>query len=78
MLKCESEPMNFPLSLSPRKEMGGNTGQRKKSLTSAGIEPTTSVFDRPLHYRLSCEARLEQVVDDYGGNCDNVNVKGIN
>ena len=48
MLKNQSEPMNFLLSVSPSKEMGNRTRQRKKSLTSAGIEPTTSGFDRPL------------------------------
>ena len=53
----------FPQSVSPRKEMGDRTRQRKKSLTSAGIEPTTSGFDRPLLYRLNYEARREQVVD---------------
>ena len=78
MLKCESEPMNFPLSLSPSKEMGDSTGQRKKSLTSEGAEPTSSGFDRPLLYRLSYEARREPVVGDCGGNCGNVNVKDTN
>ena len=60
--------MNFPLSVSPSKEMGDHTRKRKTYLTSAGIEPTTSVFDCPLLYRLSYEARLEQA--------SNVNVKG--
>ena len=32
----------------------------------------------PLLYRLSYEARWEQVVGDYGGICTNVNVKGTN
>ena len=68
--------MNFPLNVSPSKEMGDRRGQRKKFPTSAGIEPTISGFDRPLLYRLSYEARWEQVVDDYGGNCGNVNMKG--
>ena len=66
--------MNFPQSVSPSKEMGDRTRQRKRSLTSAGIEPTTSEFDRPLLYRLSYETRREQVVGNYGGNCDSVNV----
>ena len=35
-------------------------------------------FHRSLLYRLSYEARREQVVGDYGGNCSNVNVKGTN
>ena len=48
------------------------------SLTSAGIEPTTSGFDRPLLYQLSYKGRWEQVVGDYGGNCGNVNVKATN
>ena len=68
MLKCKSEPMNFPLSVSPSKEMGDRMRQRKTSPTSAGIEPTTSGFDRPLLYRQSHEARWEQG--------SNANVKG--
>ena len=51
------------------------TQAKKKSLTSARIEPTTSRFDQPLLYQLSYEARWEQVVADYGGNCGNVNLK---
>ena len=58
--------------------MGDRTRQRKKSPTSAGIEPKTSGFDRPLLYRQSYEARQEHVVSDYSGNCGNVNVKGTN
>ena len=54
---------NFPQSVSPRKEMGDRTRQRKQFLTSAGLEPTTSGFDRPLLYRMSYETRREQVVD---------------
>ena len=42
---------------------------KKNPLTSAGIEPTTSGFERPLFYRLSNEARWEQVLGDNGGNC---------
>ena len=38
--------------------------QRKKSPTSAEIEPTTTRFDRPILYRLNYEARREPVVDD--------------
>ena len=60
--------MNFPLSVGASKEMRDHRGQRKKSPTSAGIEPTTSGFDRPLFYRLSYEGRREQVFGDYGGN----------
>ena len=56
---------------------------KEKNLTSAGIETTTSGFDRPLLNRLSYEARWEQVgggggTGDYDGNCGNVNVKGTN
>ena len=70
--------MNFPLSVSASKEMGDRTRARKKSPTSEGIEPRTSGFDQPLLYRLSYEARREQVVGDYGGNCGNVSVTGTN
>ena len=45
-LKCSCEPMDFPLSVRPSKEMGDRARQRKKYLTSTGIEPTTSGFDR--------------------------------
>ena len=47
-----SEPLNFPLSVSPSKEMEDHTRQRKESPTSAGIEPRTSGFDRPLRNSL--------------------------
>ena len=70
--------MNFPLSVSPSKEMGDRTRQRKKSPTSPGIEPTISGFDRSLLYRLSHEARRKHVVGDCGGNDSNVNMKGTN
>ena len=63
MLKYQGELMKFPLRVSPSKEMGDRTKQRKN-------------FDRLLLYRLSYEARPEQDVGDYGGNCGNVNVKG--
>ena len=33
--------MNFPLSISPRKEIGDCTRQRKQSLTLVGMKPTT-------------------------------------
>ena len=36
------------MSLSPSKEMGDSTGQRKKSPTSVGFGPTTTGFDRSL------------------------------
>ena len=75
-IKVLSEPMDFPLSVRPSEEMGDRTRQRNKSLTSAGIEPTTSRFDRPSLYRLNYEARRKQVDGDYDGNCCNVNVKG--
>ena len=63
--------MNFPLSVSPSKEMGDPTRQQTKSPTSAGVEPTTSGLDRPLLYRLSYEARREQILGGYDGNCGN-------
>ena len=69
--------MNFPLNVSP-KEMGDHTRQRKQSTITAGIERKTSGFDRPLPYQLGNEARREEVVDDYGENCGNMNVKGTN
>ena len=57
--------------------MEDHTCQEKKSLTSAGLEPKTSGFDRPLLYRLNYEARREQVVGDNGGNCGNVNTMNV-
>ena len=75
-VKVLSEPMEFPLSVSPGKEMGDHTRQRKNSPNSAEIEHTTSRFEHLLLYRLSCEARREQVTGDYRCNCGNVNVKG--
>ena len=78
-VKVSSELMNFPLGVSPSKEMGDRSQKvKKKSPTSVGIEHTISVFDRPLLYRLSYETSRVQVVDDYGGNCGNVNVQGTN
>ena len=56
-VKVLSEPMEIPLSVSPGKEMGDHTRQRKKSPNSAEIEHTASRFDHPLLYRLSYEAR---------------------
>ena len=41
--------MNVVSSVSPSKEMGGNTRQRK----NLGIEPTTSGFDQLLLYQLN-------------------------
>ena len=60
-------------------QVGDRTRQRKKTQTFAGIEPTNPGFDRPLLYRLSHKARRAQLVGyyQYGGNCGNVNVKGI-
>ena len=46
--------------------------------TSAGIEPTTSGFDRPLLFRLSYEATQQQTVGDNGGIKSNVKVEGTN
>ena len=37
--------MNFPLNASPSKEMANRMRHRKKSLTLAGIKPTTYGFD---------------------------------
>ena len=58
MLKCQSEPMNFPLSISPSKEMGNSMEQRKTSLISGRVEPSTNGFDRPLVYWLSYKVKL--------------------
>ena len=44
--------------------MGDLARQGKKYPSSAGIEVTTSGFDRPFLYRLNYEARWEQVVGD--------------
>ena len=62
MLRCHSEPINFLSNVSPSKEMGDGTRQRKKYPTSARIE---HMNDRPLLYRLNYEVRREQVVGDY-------------
>ena len=70
------EPKKNLLSVSPSKEMGDRTRQRKKSPTSAGIEFTPSGFDRPLLYQLSYEDRRQQVVSDYGGNCEKCECEG--
>ena len=78
MLKCLSQEMKSLLNVSPSKKMGDPTRQRKKSPTSAGVEPTTSGFDRPLLYRLRYDARRGQVDGGYHGNCGNVNVNGTN
>ena len=45
------------------------------TLTSVGLEHMTCAVDRPLLYRLNYEARPEQVVGGYRGNCGNVNLK---
>ena len=42
--------MNFPLSVSSGKEIEDHTCQGKKYLISAGLEPKTTGFDRPLLY----------------------------
>ena len=55
-------------NVGPSKKMGDRTRQRKKSLTSVGIEPTTSGLDRPLLYRISYETRREEVLGDNSGN----------
>lgn len=63
--------MKFPLSLSPSKEMGDRTRQKKQNKT---------IFDlggNPTH-RLSHEGWREQVMGDYDGNCGNVDMKGTN
>ena len=72
--------MNFPLSISPRKEMGDSTEQTKQSLTSVGNEPLIFGFDD--HCSTVTELVRGQtgtlVMGDHGhcGNCGNVNVKG--
>ena len=77
-VKVLNEPMKFLLSVSSSKEMGDHTRQRKQSLTSAGIQPTASGFDRPLLYQLSYEARREQVVREMVVIAVNVNMKDTN
>ena len=49
--------MNNPLGVSPIKGNQGTTRgkEKKKLLTSVGIEPTTSGLDLPLLWRLSYE-----------------------
>ena len=37
------EPMNFPLGVSPSKEMGDRTRQRKQSSISTGIEESVGI-----------------------------------
>ena len=60
-VKVPSKPIKLLLRVSPSKEMGDRKGQRKKSLTSARIEPTASGFDPLLLYQLICEARRGEV-----------------
>ena len=67
--------MNIVLSVSLSKEIAGHKRQRNVSSTPSGIKSTISGFDRPLLYRLSYEARREEVVGDYGSNCDHVDVR---
>ena len=45
--------MNNPLGVCPSKGNQGTTRGKEKSLTSVGIEPTTSGLDLPLLCRLS-------------------------
>ena len=53
-LKCYVKPMKDPLGVSPTKGNQGTTrGKEKITLTSVGIEPTTSGLDLPLLCRLS-------------------------
>ena len=70
--KCLSEPMNFPLNVSP----SNCTRQRKKSLTSTGIKPTTFRFDHLLLYRLSYKARWSKSWVIMVVIATNANVKG--
>ena len=59
-----SESINFPLSVS-------ETAWGKENIFDpVRIEPTTSRFNRPLLYRVSYEARREEVVCDTGSNCN--------
>ena len=66
IFKVLSEPTKFLMSVS---SSGSLCKTKEKSLTLAPIQSTSSGFDRPLLYRLSCEARREQVVGDCGGYC---------
>ena len=55
-LKCYVKPMKDPLGVSPSKGNQGTTrGKEKITLTSVGIEPTTSGLDLPLLCRLRYE-----------------------
>ena len=47
--------MNNSLGVSPSKGNQVTTRGKEKSLTSVGMEPTTSGLDLPLLYRLSYE-----------------------
>ena len=52
-VKVLSEAMKIILGVGPSKEKGPRSRQRKKSLTSEGIEPMTYGLDHPMLYRPS-------------------------
>ena len=60
--------MNFQLSVSPRKVIGKSTRQRKKSLTSVGIEATTSGFDHRCSTDWATRPDGSKSVDDEDSN----------
>ena len=77
-LKCSSELINFPLSVSPSKE-NARLHEAKKNISEIGGNRTHALrifSDRPLLYRVSYETRREQVVGDCGAYCGNANMKG--
>lgn len=59
--------MDILLRVSPNKETGDRTRQRKQSSTSARMKPMTAGRD---------EATREQVVGDNDGNCGKCKSKG--
>ena len=63
-LKCHVGPLKFLLSFNPSEDMGGRIRRRKKSLTSAGIEPSnlriSSSFDIPTEQRGQTGGSWEQ------------------
>ena len=68
MLKGTHE---FSPSISPRKEMGDHMRKRKnlQPRLESNPRPRDLIVPYSTASRLSYEARREQVVGDYGGNC---------
>lgn len=76
MLTCQSEPMNFPLSVSLSKEM--DDGRRQKKISELGGNRRNP---RPPALIVCCSTDLAMRPDEskacvcYGGNCGNATVK---